>query len=128
MIEKCGNPSGYGCCVLYKADKSYFLQSEPTTYTVTYDANGGYSAPASQTKVEGQALKLASAIKAYFAGGGKHVQFIVEDQETLLDAKEHPQEHADLMVRVAGYSAYFIQLTPGLQDEVIARTENRQVR
>ena len=73
-------------------------------------------------------LKLASAIKAYFSAGGKHVQFIVEDQETLLDAKEHPQEHADLMVRVAGYSAYFIQLTPGLQDEVIARTENRQVR
>ncbi len=72
-------------------------------------------------------LKLAAAIKAYFAAGGKHVQFIVENQETLLDAKEHPQEHRDLMVRVAGYSAYFTQLTPGLQDEVIARTENTQV-
>ncbi len=72
-------------------------------------------------------MKLASAIKAYFANGGKHVQFIVEDQETLIDAKEHPAEHGDLMVRVAGYSTYFVQLTPGLQDEVIARTENMHI-
>ena len=72
-------------------------------------------------------MKLASAIKVYFANGGKHVQFIVEDQETLKDAKEHPDKHSDLMVRVAGYSTYFVQLTPGLQDEVIARTENTQI-
>ena len=73
-------------------------------------------------------LKLASAIKAYFANGGKHVQFIVEDQETLKDARIHPDKHSDIMVRVAGYSAYFVQLTEGLQDEVIARTENTMVR
>ena len=72
-------------------------------------------------------LKLASAIRAYFAAGGKHVQFIVADQETLKDAKAHPDKHNDLMVRVAGYSAYFVQLTPGLQDEVIARTENVKI-
>ena len=72
-------------------------------------------------------MKLASVIKAYFANGGKHVQFIVEDQETLKDAKAHPEKHNDLMVRVAGYSTYFVQLTPGLQDEVIARTENTQI-
>ena len=72
-------------------------------------------------------MKLASVIKAYFANGGKHVQFIVEDQETLKDAKEHPEKHSDLMVRVAGYSTYFVQLTPGLQDEVIARTENTEI-
>jgi len=45
----------------------------------------------------------------------------------LKDAKEHPDEHKDLMVRVAGYSTYFVQLTPGLQDEVIARTENTKI-
>jgi pyruvate-formate lyase len=67
-------------------------------------------------------LKLASAIRTYFAKGGKHVQFIVCDAKTLEDAKIHPENHRDLMVRVAGYSAYFVQLTPGLQDEVIART------
>ena len=72
-------------------------------------------------------LKLASVIKTYFANGGKHVQFIVADQETLRDAKAHPDKHSDLMVRVAGYSTYFVQLTPGLQDEVIARTENTKI-
>jgi formate C-acetyltransferase len=70
-------------------------------------------------------LKLASAIRTYFANGGKHVQFIVCDAKTLEDAKIHPEDHRDLMVRVAGYSAYFVQLTPGLQDEVIARTAHR---
>ena len=72
-------------------------------------------------------MKLAAAIKAYFAAGGKHVQFIVEDRATLLDAKAHPEKHSDLLVRVAGYSTYFVQLTPALQDEVIARTENMSV-
>jgi len=72
-------------------------------------------------------MKLAAAIKAYFANGGKHVQFIVENQETLKDAKAHPDKHSDLLVRVAGYSTYFVQLTPGLQDEVIARTENTSI-
>ena len=72
-------------------------------------------------------MKLAAAMKAYFAAGGKHVQFIVEDRATLLDAKAHPEKHSDLLVRVAGYSTYFVQLTPALQDEVIARTENMSV-
>jgi len=72
-------------------------------------------------------LKLAAAIRAYFKNGGKHVQFIVENQETLKEAKAHPEKHSDLVVRVAGYSTYFVQLTPGLQDEVIARTANEQI-
>ena len=81
----------------------------------------------SAIRTDADKLKLAAAIKAYFANGGKHVQFIVEDQETLIDAKEHPDKHNDLLVRVAGYSTYFVQLTPGLQDEVIARTENTKI-
>ena len=39
----------------------------------------------------------------------------------MIDAKEHPEEHPELIVRVAGYSAYFTRLTPGIQDEVIER-------
>ncbi|MCC8078979.1 MAG: hypothetical protein LIO57_02800 [Oscillospiraceae bacterium] len=81
----------------------------------------------SALKTDADKFKLAAAIKAYFAAGGKHVQFIVADKDTLVDAKAHPEEHADLLVRVAGYSTYFVQLTPGLQDEVIARTENVRV-
>jgi len=46
------------------------------------------------------------------------------DKETLLDAKVHPELHRNLIVRVAGYSAFFTELLPGLQDEIIARTEH----
>ena len=55
--------------------------------------------------------------------GGKHVQFNVVSKEMLLKAQQNPAHHRDLVVRVAGYSAYFVQLNSGMQDEVIARTE-----
>ena len=67
--------------------------------------------------------KLSSLIRTYFSLGGKHIQFNVLDRETLLDAQKYPEKHRDLIVRVAGYSAYFTQLGKGIQDEVIARTE-----
>jgi formate C-acetyltransferase len=57
--------------------------------------------------------------------GISHIQFNVMDRDTLLDAQEHPERHADLLVRVAGYSAYFVDLSKGLQDSIIARTEQR---
>ena len=53
-----------------------------------------------------------------------HIQFNVVDRETLLDAQKNPEAHADLLVRVAGYSAYFVDLSKGLQDSIIARTEH----
>jgi formate C-acetyltransferase len=52
-----------------------------------------------------------------------HVQFNIVDKATLLDAQKHPENHPDLIVRVAGYSAYFVDLSKGLQDSIIARTE-----
>jgi pyruvate-formate lyase len=68
--------------------------------------------------------KLAALIKTYFSFGGKHVQFNVIDQDTLVDAQNHPERYRDLIVRVAGYSAYFVQLTRSVQDEIIARTQH----
>jgi len=68
--------------------------------------------------------KLISLIRTYFARGGWHIQFNMLDRETLVDAKEHPEEHRDLVVRVAGYSAYFVELVPKVQDEIVARTEH----
>jgi pyruvate-formate lyase len=62
-------------------------------------------------------------IKTYFGRGGKHVQFNVVRRETLIAAQQNPENHRDLVVRVAGYSAYFTQLNRAVQDEVIARTE-----
>jgi formate C-acetyltransferase len=55
--------------------------------------------------------------------GISHVQFNIIDRETLIDAQKNPQKHQNLIVRVAGYSAYFIDLSKGLQDSIIARTE-----
>jgi formate C-acetyltransferase len=52
-----------------------------------------------------------------------HIQFNIVDRATLLDAQRHPEKHPDLIVRVAGYSAYFVDLSRGLQDSIIARTE-----
>ncbi len=52
-----------------------------------------------------------------------HVQFNIVDKETLVDAQNRPQEFQDLIVRVAGYSAYFVELSEGLQDHIIDRTE-----
>ena len=70
---------------------------------------------------------LRALIEAYFSGGGMEVQFNVVNRETLLDAQVHPENHRDLIVRVSGFSAYFINLDRVLQDEIIARTEYAEV-
>jgi len=69
--------------------------------------------------------KLSDLIKTYFSFDGKHVQFNVVNKDTLLDAQKHPERHRDLIVRVAGYSAYFVNLGKAVQDEIIARTEHQ---
>jgi formate C-acetyltransferase len=68
--------------------------------------------------------KLAALLRAFFNRlGGFHVQFNVVSRETLLDARLHPENHRDLIVRVAGYSAFFNILSRQTQDDIIARTE-----
>ncbi|TRZ67360.1 MAG: formate acetyltransferase, partial [Rhodocyclaceae bacterium] len=67
--------------------------------------------------------KVSQLVKTYFAEGGKHVQFNVVDKSTLLDAQAHPEKHRNLIVRIAGYSAYFVQLTRKIQNDIIGRTE-----
>ena len=68
--------------------------------------------------------KLAQLIRAYFRLNGHHVQFNVVSADTLREAQANPQAHRDLIVRVAGYSDYFCDLSKALQDEIIARTEH----
>jgi formate C-acetyltransferase len=63
-------------------------------------------------------------IKAYFALGGMHLQLNVVDKQTLLDAQQNPGKYPGLMVRIAGYSAYFADLAKDVQDEIISRTEH----
>lgn len=70
--------------------------------------------------------KLVSLIRAYFNMGGHHIQFNIVDTQTLLDAQKEPENYKDLLVRVAGYSDYFNDMTEQLQNEIIARTENEE--
>jgi formate C-acetyltransferase len=67
--------------------------------------------------------KLAHLVRAFFKLGGHHIQFNVIEKETLLEAQKNPEKYRDLIVRVAGYSDYFVNLGKPLQDEIIARTE-----
>ncbi|WP_455139680.1 glycyl radical protein [Thermophilibacter sp.] len=68
--------------------------------------------------------KLEALISTFFDRlHGYHVQYNVVDRATLLDAQEHPERHKDLIVRVAGYSAFFNVLSRATQDDIIARTE-----
>ena len=66
---------------------------------------------------------LAALVRAYFALDGHHIQFNVIDRATLIEAQKHPEEYKDLIVRVAGYSDHFRNLSKALQDEIINRTE-----
>jgi pyruvate formate-lyase/glycerol dehydratase family glycyl radical enzyme len=68
--------------------------------------------------------KLASLIRTYFRLDGHHIQFNVVSSEMLRDAQKHPEKYRDLIVRVAGYSDYFVDLNEELQDEIIMRTEH----
>lgn len=77
-----------------------------------------------QFKTEEGNEALKSLIKGYFDLDGNHIQFNCIRAEVLKDARIHPENHKDLVVRVAGFSAFFTRLHPGVQDEIIARTEH----
>ena len=69
--------------------------------------------------------KLIMMVRTFFNRlKGYHVQYNVVSRETLLDAQEHPEDHRDLIVRVAGYSAFFNVLSKATQDDIIERTEH----
>jgi pyruvate formate-lyase/glycerol dehydratase family glycyl radical enzyme len=68
--------------------------------------------------------KLVSYTNAFMAKGGSHIQYNMVDTNELRDAKIHPENHRDLIVRIGGFSAYFTQLSPDIQDDVINRSEH----
>jgi pyruvate formate-lyase/glycerol dehydratase family glycyl radical enzyme len=68
--------------------------------------------------------RLRHLVRGYFEMGGHHVQFNVVDADTLREARADPDAHRDLIVRVAGYSDYFCDLSEALQEEIIERTEH----
>jgi pyruvate formate-lyase/glycerol dehydratase family glycyl radical enzyme len=74
--------------------------------------------------LEGEAgvRSLAALVRTYFRMRGHHIQFNVVGTETLRDAQAHPERYRDLLVRVAGYSDYFVDIGRDLQEEIISRT------
>jgi len=66
--------------------------------------------------------KMSALVKTFNKRGGWHVQFNIHSAEELMAARENPAAHKDLLVRVGGYSAYFVDLPPELQDEIVERT------
>ena len=71
--------------------------------------------------------KLGSMIRAYFSMNAHHIQFNVVNADTLRKAQKEPEKYSDLIVRVAGYSDYFNDLSEDLQNEIIRRTEHEGI-
>ncbi|MGA2586165.1 MAG: trans-4-hydroxy-L-proline dehydratase [Candidatus Aminicenantales bacterium] len=69
---------------------------------------------------------LGHLVRSYFKMDGHHIQFNVVTADTLREAQKHPEKYRDLIVRVAGYSDYFVDCGTELQDEIIRRTEHRE--
>ena len=79
----------------------------------------------SALKTREDLLKFLALVKTYLVDlGGEHMQFNVVDRKILLDAQKHPERHRNLVVRVAGYSALWVELDPQIQAEIIRRTEH----
>ena len=68
-------------------------------------------------------LGFIALAKTYFKKGGQQLSVSVVSTEELRDAQIHPEKHGDLIVRVGGYSDYFVRLSKGLQNNIITRTE-----
>lgn len=83
---------------------------------------------AKRTRIVGRSSglkRLTNLIDYYFSRGGMQVQFNVVSRETLLRAQKTPEKYRSLIVRVAGYSAYFVGLDKTVQQDIIERTEER---
>lgn len=147
LSTTCHNYFGSVCLATPNGRHAHFAISDGTSPSHGSDCQGPTSVIKSlgkldQTKSGGTLLnvrfvpnlmkreedlkKLASLIRTYFSLGGHHIQFNIVDTDTLLDAQQHPENYRDLLVRVAGYSDYFNDMTMQLQNEIIARTENNE--
>ena len=67
--------------------------------------------------------RLMQLIRVWCEQKHSHIQFNILNRQTLLDAQKNPEKYRDLVVRIAGYCAYFVDLSPNQQAEIIARTE-----
>ncbi len=107
----------------------YALFSSATCYNHALSQNSQLNMKIHPSAIAGRegARKFLEMIKSYLRKGGFHVQFNVVDSRMLKDAQVHPDKYRGLMVRVAGFTQYWVELGKQIQDEVIARTEYSEI-
>ena len=125
--RKAGTPLSDGISPSHGADKSGPTAVIKSVAKIDHSKTGGTLLnqkfmPDVLVDQEGR-RKLADLVRTYFKLGGHHIQFNVIRAETLRDAQEHPENYLNLIVRVAGYSDYFVNIGKDLQNEILARTE-----
>ena len=124
-----GEPLAEGCSPSHAADKNgptavFKSVSKLPTEEITGGVLLNQKLTPQMLEKEENRQKLIFLLRTFFNRlHGYHVQFNVVSRETLLDAQIHPENHKDLIVRVAGYSAFFNVLSRKTQDDIIARTE-----
>ncbi|MEE3362299.1 MAG: formate C-acetyltransferase/glycerol dehydratase family glycyl radical enzyme [Anaerovoracaceae bacterium] len=127
--RKNGDPSSEGVSPYVGTDRSTPLAAMKSTAKVNQEIHSGGTLlnlrlnPETVATKRGQA-NLGSLIQTLFSLGAFHVQFNCISSDTLRDAQAHPENYKDLLVRVAGYSAQFVNLSKSMQDAIIARTEH----
>lgn len=103
----------------------YALMTSATVWDHSKSQNSQLNIKMHPTAIKGLSgsKKLLDLTRAYMKKGGFHVQYNVVDSKILKDAQAHPEEYRDLMIRVAGFTQYWVEIGKPIQDEVIARTE-----
>ena len=125
------DPLAEGCSPAHAMDKSgptaiFKTVSKLPTHEITGGVLLNQKVTPAMLSTEENKMKLEMMIRTFFNRlEGYHVQYNVVDKETLLDAQIHPEDHKDLIVRVAGYSAFFNVLSKATQDDIIERTEQQ---
>ena len=129
--RKAGFPVSEGISPVQGSDRKGIAAVFGSVSKCDWDKTGGalLNQKLSPDLLEGEenVKKLAQAIRTFFMMGGHHVQFNVVSTKLLKEAQKRPKDFQDLMVRVAGYSDYFVNLPKGLQEEIIARTEHERI-
>lgn len=100
--------------VLNSALRADFKESMAAIFTLQF--------PASLVREERTREKVADLTETFLKHGGSYIQYNVIDRDTLLEARRNPEKYRTLVVRVGGYSAYFVELSPEVQEEIIHRS------